>query len=53
MKVMTSRKTKEEVLAELEEKEKQMIAERHSINELSNIAEIALATDTIQSYKVT
>ena len=52
MKVMTSRKTKEEILNELNEKNKGIIAEKLVVRELSDISEIVLATKSIKIYKV-
>ena len=48
---MTSRKTKEEVQAELEGQEKDLLAEKHLIVELFSIVQIVLAEKTIPIFK--
>lgn len=52
LRTMTSRKTKEEVQAELEQKHKKLTEEKSTMIEMFSILEILLATKSIPLFKV-
>jgi len=52
MKTMTTRKSKEEVQAELESMQKQKIEQKYTIIEIYKIVEIVLANKEISLFKV-
>ena len=52
LKLMTSRKTKEEIRDEIETKLKTVIAEKLIVVELFNVVEILLSTKSIRLFKV-